>query len=99
MAFETNAASKVASGGMVGHDGQLNVPTELENGFLDTHEPMNAWKTEMGMMLQPYELDGIESTSAMHGSARAYSPNHGADPMTTIEVQTPLTPGGGAFAE
>lgn len=97
-AMETNASGS-ASGGMVGASGQLNVPTELESGFLDGHAAMGAWQTEQGMMLQPYELDGIESTSDHAGVARGYAPSDGTPPSQTIDVNTPLTHGGGAFAK
>lgn len=98
-AMETSAVGS-ASGGMVGSDGQLSVPTELESGFLAGHQAMGAWQTERGMMLQPYELDKIESTSAMGGSARGYSPSpDGKAPSETIDVDTPLTHGGGSFAK
>lgn len=100
MAFEKSSAGTVAGGGMVGADGQLNVPTELENGMFPEHPKSGTdWFTLKGMKMEPYELDGIESDSSHAGVARGYAPADGTPPMDTIEVNTPLTMGGGAFAK
>ena len=101
MAFEADTAGSVGSmsGGMVGPDGQLNVDTGMESGFLGAHSAMGAWQTEKGRMLDPYELDYLESDSAHGGSLRGYAPSpDGKAPSETIDVNTPLTMGGGSFA-
>lgn len=95
--MESNSVGS-ASGGMVGSSGQLNVPTELESGFLGAHPKSGDWYTLKGMKMEPYELDGIESDSEHAGVARGYAPNDGPAPSTTIDVNTPLTMGGGTFA-
>lgn len=101
MAFESDTAGSVGtmSGGMVGPDGQLNVDTGMENGFLGSHTPEGIYSSLKGQMLSPYELDGIESTSAHGGSLRGYAPSpDGQAPSETIDVNTPMTMGGGSFA-
>jgi hypothetical protein len=96
MAFE-NSGPSVASGGVVGPDGQFSDPG-LNDGWFDGHTPDGIYESLKGMMLNPYELDGIESTSE-HGASRANSPAGGTPPSSQIDVNTPLTMGGGSFAK
>jgi hypothetical protein len=49
-------------------------------------------------MLEPPEFDAIYSDSAHAGVARGNAENTGTAPNETIEVNTPLTMGGGTFA-
>lgn len=98
MSFETNAASAVASGGEVGSSGQLNVPTELENGFLGAHTPDGIYSSLKGMAMAPWEFDAIDGDSAHGGALRGYAPSDGPVPNDSIQVNTPMTMGGGTYA-
>jgi hypothetical protein len=99
MAFEKSSAGNVASGGMVGADGQFSDPG-LTDGWFPEHPKSGDWETLKGRMLSPYELDGIESDSAHAGVARGNAENMSEpSPNSTIEVNTPLTMGGGSFAK
>lgn len=98
MAFEKSAGGNSASGGMVGPDGQFSDPG-LTDGWFPEHPKAGDWETLKGKMLSPYELDGIESDSAHAGVARGNAQNDaGPAPSETIDVNTPLTMGGGTFA-
>lgn len=99
MAFEKSSAGNVASGGMVGPDGQFSDPG-LTDGWFPEHPKTGEFETLKGRMLAPYEFDAIESTSSHGGSARGYAPSpDGKAPSETIDVNTPLTMGGGSFAK
>jgi hypothetical protein len=100
MAFEKSSAGNVASGGVVGADGQYSEPGLADDWFPGhTEKDSTEWMSLKGKMLSPYELDGIESTSET-GASRAHSPSpNSVAPTSTIIVQTPLTMGGGTFAK
>lgn len=99
MAFESNSSGgTVATGASVGPDGQFADQQQLTNGMFPGHPKVGDWETLKGKMLQPWELDGIESDSE-HGASRAHSPSPSIAPNSTIEVDTPLTMGGGSFAK
>jgi hypothetical protein len=99
MAFEKSSAGNVASGGVVGPDGQFSDPG-MNDGWFPGHDEKNSteWMSLKGMMMAPYEFDGIESTSET-GASRAHSPSPAIAPNSTIQVNTPLTMGGGAMAK
>jgi hypothetical protein len=97
MAFEKSTGGNTASGSSVGPDGQFKDEQGLTSGMFPNHGPEGVWQSEKGSMLQPHEFMGIESTSE-HGASRAYSPSKAVSPSTTIDVNTPLTMGGGTFA-
>lgn len=98
MAFETEGVGGVATGSAVGPSGQFEDQQGLTSGMFPGHPKEGDWETLKGMMMQPYEFDGIESTSET-GASRAHSPSPAISPNSTIEVQTPLTMGGGSFAK
>jgi hypothetical protein len=98
MTFAESTGGNTASGSAVGPDGQFQDQQQLTSGMFPNHGPIGAWLSEMGDMLQPYEFDGIESTSQT-GASRAHSPSPSIAPNSTIQVNTPLTLGGGTFAK
>jgi len=98
MAFENSSGSNTASGSAVGPDGQFQDQQGLVSGMFPNHAPEGVWKSEKGMMMQPYEADALESTSQT-GASRAHSPSPSIAPNSTIQVNTPLTGGGGTFAK
>jgi len=98
MTFENSSGSNTASGSPVGPDGQFQDQQQLVSGTFPNHGPIGVWLSEKGDMLQPFEFDGIESTSQT-GASRAHSPSPAIAPNSTIQVNTPLTMGGGTFAK
>jgi hypothetical protein len=98
MAFEgSSSGGTSAAGPAVGPSGQF-VDPGLTDGWFDGHPKTGDWETLKGKMLQPWEFDGIESTSET-GASRAHSPSPSTAPNSTIQVDTPLTMGGGTFAK
>lgn len=98
MAFDNGSGSSVASGSPVGPSGQFQDQQQLKNGMFPGHPKTGPWFSLAGDMLQPWEADAIESTSQT-GASRAHSPSPSIAPNSTIEVNTPLTLGGGTFAK
>jgi hypothetical protein len=98
MAFETEGVGSVTTGFTSGPDGQFQDDQGMTSGMFPGHPKSGDWETLKGMMMQPYEFDGIESTSET-GASRAHSPSTSISPNSTIEVDTPLTMGGGAMAK
>jgi hypothetical protein len=99
MAFEgSSSGGTVATGSAVGPSGQFQDEQGLTNGMFPGHPKVGPWESLKGKMLQPWEFDGIESTSET-GASRAHSPSPSISPNSTIQVDTPLTMGGGTFAK
>jgi hypothetical protein len=99
MAFENSSSGgTTATGSAVGSDGQFQDEQGLTSGMFPGHPKTGDWETLKGKMLQPWEFDGIESTSET-GASRAHSPSPSTAPNSTIQVDTPLTMGGGTFAK
>jgi hypothetical protein len=98
MTFAESSGGNTASGSAVGPDGQFQDQQGLKSGMFPNHPKTGPWFELAGDMLQPHEFDGIESTSET-GASRAHSPSPSIAPNSTIEVNTPLTMGGGTFAK
>jgi hypothetical protein len=100
MAYESAGVGGVTTGFTSGPDGQFSDDQGMTSGMFPGHAEKNStqWETLKGMMMQPYEFDGIESTSET-GASRAHSPSPAISPNSTIEVNTPLTMGGGSMAK
>lgn len=97
MAFEKSSGGSTASGSAVGHDGQFKDEQGLKSGMFPNHPKTGPWFSLAGDMLQPWEADAIESTSSQ--VSRAHAPSPAIAPNSTIQVDTPLTMGGGTFAK
>lgn len=99
MAFEdSSSGGTTATGSPVGPSGQFQDQQGLTSGMFPGHPKVGPWESLKGNMLQPHEFDGIESTSQT-GASRAHSPSPSTPPNSTIQVDTPLTMGGGTFAK
>jgi len=70
----------------------------MSDGMFPNHGPEGAWSSLKGAMLAPHIAPPLESTS-QRGASRANSPSPSIAPNSTIQVDTPLTMGGGSFAK